>query len=527
MKQKYLYALMAAWCVAAATQAQSVYDAERLTTTDLNGSARFVGMGGALSALGADISTMSNNPAGIGLLRKSEIAVSASVVTQPEAIKFDMQGKSHVSFDQAGFVYSSKLYTDAVPYLNIGFNYRKVRNFRNLATSAVNTQALTGDAQGASMTWAWAEEGSYWADRSNDAFSETTAKGILTPSSYLGYNTDLIAHDAANSTADNNAFLTQNAYDHTYNQRVSGGISQYDFNLSTSINDRVFLGLTFSAYDVRRTGYSAYLENYIYGGGEGQFQYQNEEILSGNGYDLKIGAIFRPIASSPFRVGVSVATPTWYNLSAVRNAHLKNFKDAPSPQVWAEGQYAIDYFYRTPWTFNFSLGSTIEDYLAFGVEYEYKHLPASSYSYNSESYGYYERTSDRGLNGEMDKYLRGQSTLRIGAELKASSEFAVRVGYNHVTAPMKTAAFLDNTANSYSIDYTTNPAYINLGAINRYTCGVGYRGKKFYADLAYQYQAQNGTLYGFYANNNGSNVLPGSKVKMDRSQILLTLGVRL
>ncbi|MGL5261751.1 MAG: hemin receptor, partial [Bacteroides sp.] len=50
-------------------QAQTIYDGELLTQKDLSGSARFVGMGGALGALGADISTMGTNPAGIGLYR--------------------------------------------------------------------------------------------------------------------------------------------------------------------------------------------------------------------------------------------------------------------------------------------------------------------------------------------------------------------------------------------------------------------------------------------------------------------------
>ena len=40
----------------------------------------------------------------------------------------------------------------------------------------------------------------------------------------------------------------------------------------------------------------------------------NREI-TGTGYDLKVGAIFRPVEDSPFRIGVSVATPTWYDLT--------------------------------------------------------------------------------------------------------------------------------------------------------------------------------------------------------------------
>ena len=53
--------------------AQTIYDGAKLTGKDLNGTARIVGMGGAMGALGGDISTMGTNPAGIGLYRSSDL----------------------------------------------------------------------------------------------------------------------------------------------------------------------------------------------------------------------------------------------------------------------------------------------------------------------------------------------------------------------------------------------------------------------------------------------------------------------
>ena len=47
--------------------AQETYQDTKLVENELNGTARYVGMGGAMEALGADISTISTNPAGIGL----------------------------------------------------------------------------------------------------------------------------------------------------------------------------------------------------------------------------------------------------------------------------------------------------------------------------------------------------------------------------------------------------------------------------------------------------------------------------
>lgn len=48
--------------VATSVSAQTVYDAANIISKDLNGTARFVGMGGAMGALGGDISTIGTNP---------------------------------------------------------------------------------------------------------------------------------------------------------------------------------------------------------------------------------------------------------------------------------------------------------------------------------------------------------------------------------------------------------------------------------------------------------------------------------
>lgn len=55
-----------------------------------NGTARYIGMGGALDALGADISTISSNPAGIGLFRHSSANVSFGIVSQQDCKTFAM-----------------------------------------------------------------------------------------------------------------------------------------------------------------------------------------------------------------------------------------------------------------------------------------------------------------------------------------------------------------------------------------------------------------------------------------------------
>ena len=53
---------------------QSQLDAFKYSQTELNGTARYLGMGGAFGALGGDISAMNTNPAGLAIYKRSVFA---------------------------------------------------------------------------------------------------------------------------------------------------------------------------------------------------------------------------------------------------------------------------------------------------------------------------------------------------------------------------------------------------------------------------------------------------------------------
>ena len=62
MKSKYIFFVVSLFAALSAN-AQETYENAKLAGEDLNGTARYVGMGGAMEALGADISTIGSNPA--------------------------------------------------------------------------------------------------------------------------------------------------------------------------------------------------------------------------------------------------------------------------------------------------------------------------------------------------------------------------------------------------------------------------------------------------------------------------------
>ena len=122
---------------AMAANAQNAYDAERILGNELNGTARFVGMGGAMSALGGDISVMGTNPAGIGIFRRNDASVSFGFNSTGTESRFNgtsmKEDKTRASLDQLGFVYTHKIGNNtSLRYVNFGFNYHKSKNFNRL-----------------------------------------------------------------------------------------------------------------------------------------------------------------------------------------------------------------------------------------------------------------------------------------------------------------------------------------------------------------------------------------------------------
>lgn len=515
MKLKYIFitaALLNMFCASA----QDIYTMESVTSEDLNGTARFIGMGGAMSALGADISTMGTNPAGIGLYRSADVATSLSLNALAEGQKFDEHGKTRMSYDQAGIVYPIKMGNGSMRFFNVGFNYHKRKNFKSL----IGADQLL--ANGASQTWEMADVSSYWGG---------TDKG--TPLSNAGYQTYLYEKSEEADDSGYEQYNVYNGVNNSYRKWVTGGIQQYDFNMSTNISDRYYFGITFGVYNVDVDSYSGYMENLALNDGTsvGDYLLTNARSLSGNGIDFKFGTIIYPIEGSSFRVGLSFSTPVWYSLTANCTSQIYSTIGGKKYDYRTEvGDH--DFNIRTPWKFNISAGGTIGNFLALDAEYEYSDYSSASLSYDDVydewSWGG-NQTKDRELNREASKYLKGVSTVRLGAEAKLDYGLSLRLGYNYVSTPIKSNALQNQFINSASIDYNTSTNYVNLGDINRYTVGLGYKAKHFYTDFAWQYQQQSGDFYAFTTqrgNPSETNEAPCTKLKLDRSQFLLTLGYK-
>lgn len=542
MKRKYSLAL-AALTLCGSMSAQDIYKVENLSGNDLNGTARYVGMGGAMNVLGADISSMGINPAGTGLYRRSDVAFTGSATIQPNAVSMLDIDKARGSFDQAGFVYAFKTGNSGLKYFNIGFNYQKRRNFKNYI-------GLTGIAlpNGMSQTWELSQmAGTLDLYKDND-------RGKTMPIANAAYDSQLL--DAqVDETGKVTGYNPINATDYNYRRVQWGGVQQYDFNLSANIDDRIYAGVTFGVYNVNMHSGVYYDETIVPEEGmtpeQVRYNYyfmNQEEQLTGTGFDAKFGVIFRPLEDSPLRLGLSFATPTFYDLTSNAYVYMNSpyaFTDevkqyhpyAKGDSFHTEGTFNtgdFDYRIRTPWKLNIGLATTFGRNIALDAEYEISRYTGASISYPdydsySDWWGTTSSTKDRELNNEIDNWLKPVHTFRVGVEAKLAPSFYGRLGYNYVSSAFKDDAYLNLFTASSSYYNRTNTDYVNLGDINRVTAGLGYRGRNVYFDIAYQYQHQGGTAYAFNYIENGdktTNRLQGQKVNLNRHNIMMTLGFK-
>lgn len=545
-KRLFSIGMLAMAAVAAVAQIQ--YDAARFSGSELNGTARFVGMGGAMSALGADISVIGTNPAGIGLFRSHDLSLSFGFnknVTNSNLGGTEVKDeRTRASFDQLGFVYSTKIgnKTD-LRYFNIGFNYHKMANFNRQFSSR-------GNLNGSSLSWQMQDmmlgTGAYQNQASYDALLD--AENPYTSSAYygtpflgsMGVRTGLV--DDVTGNDGSFGMMGWNGASGDYYSREEGGINAYDFNLSFNVQDRFYFGATLGVYDVNYSRYSSYYETVLddKGNDNGSFQLNNWFTTDGAGLDLKLGVIVRPMEYSPFRIGFAVHTPIWYSLNdrytatlgtdilAFPEKYTENLSDYYAP----DASYLLEYQLATPWKFNVSMGTTFSNVLAVDAEYEFANYAKARY----KDAGGYDLAA---ANGAVDKYLKNVHTFRIGMEAKFTPQFSFRAGYNYVTSPIadNSARYVPNLSTNKA-DYIwfdetrTDPEYHNLKARNTLTLGLGYRGKFMYADVAYKYDFYKSDFYMFddyrFSNDGNSIVSRNSAaaVNHDRHQLLLTLGVK-
>lgn len=551
--------MASALCLPMLANAQGAIDALRLTQPDLRGTARFMSMGGAFGALGGDLTTLSQNPAGIGVYRSHELGFTLNLDAQNASS--ESQGFK-TSTDQTKFylnniggVLTIKLNSDVAPNLNFGFTYNKTKSYNRsykgnlgkLSNSMTNWMAGVSNANGVTE-----------ADVSGEYFNPyypddggPTAPWIST----LAYQSWLInpigdpnhptwegqwgspRYDSSNQLVDPG---TSGTAEYIVNE--SGSEDSFNIAFGGNFGNIVYWGMDFDITNLifgRDTYYAEYLDNAYVMSDQGiepttsDWSLRNHYNVSGTGFAYKLGLIIRPIQE--LRLGFAFHTPTYYSLNQefYATTATQYNGEAVNDHDTNDGYPGSSSFrFRTPWKIIVSAAGVIGTKFIISADYEWAQYSKMHFS-DVPGYDYYWDYSlidngnsfdDDGTNQNISRYFKNTSTFRVGAEYRVTPKFSVRVGYSNVSSPVKESA---KRGDEVIWTSGTDGAYTFPNSTNYITAGLGYRFGGFYADLAYVYKHTSATYHAFTDDPSDASIpSPKAKLGLTQNQVVLSLGYK-
>lgn len=575
---KKIATLLAFTAASAGLMAQSVPAAYSISQQELRGTARFMSMAGAFGALGGDVSTLSQNPGGIGVYRSNDISLTLGLDTYNSTAEADGVSSScrmtKFGLDNIGAVFSMRLYNNAMPNLNFGVSYNKTasfsRRYRGYIPRLENSLSnyIAGVTNNAGLNEADVSYGDNY-----DPYNPPAGNRYVPWISILGYYGFLTNPEGDKE----NPHWTGQFGDETtgrgnFNVLEKGSVDEFNIAIGGNIYNTVFWGIDFgiTALDYKiTTEWGEDLQNaYVYnpntdkvGLYDANWTMHDRYRLNGNGFNFKFGVIVKPIQE--LRIGFAFHTPTYYNLNETYSDEYIDFKYPFKTQntsaVANDGYPAVnDMSFRTPWRLIASVAGVIGQKFIISADYEWAGYKSMKYS-EASNYGYYDpwwdwdnpwngwgdwyySPSKSGAskaesgnsrysynnpndyaNANIKKVYRNTNTLRLGAEYRVLPSFSVRAGYSFSSTPVTTKARKNEVEvpgtgilSSYTLD--DNTSYI--------TCGIGYKHKGFYADLAYVYRHLTSEYYPFTIDTAYPALTPKAHLSFNNSNVALTLGYK-
>ena len=434
--------------------AQNVDDALRFSQIFYGGTSRFMSMGGAFTALGGDLSSLSQNPAGIGVFRSSEISLSPQLMKINTNARFNGMYSDYIynfNLSQAGFVSNiiSNNQEEGLIKLNFGYSFNKTNNLNQ-------NIMIQGTTNNGSMADYWAEtsDGILFNDLEGPAGIAYDAWVIdtLAGSGGRGYGT------VFSNYGDN----PPSVYGQNIRRLISyeGYTAEHALSIGGNYSNKIFFGATLGINKLKYSSHFEHLETMdldIPSRFE-NFNYTDHYENTGTGYSLKLGAIIKPVET--VRVGLAFHSPTWYRIN-------EYFYESISSNFTDGGQFDFEndamrynYALTTPFRALAGVAVQIQKFAILSADYEFVDYTTARFSETGDNYDYSEK------NRIIKNTLRSASNIRLGGEVRLNKLY-LRAGYGYYGK-----AFQPGDDNS-ELDYTS------------LSFGTGFREKNVYFDLAY------------------------------------------
>jgi hypothetical protein len=425
-------------------QAQGEVESLRYSSADAGWSARSMGMAGAYSSVGADISSFYTNPAGLALYKRTnlEMALShdnAGIETNyNETTHKDLT--SRLSIGNAGFIAVRKPRSPRILNLSYGLSYSKTQHFYQDFT-------LQGKAESSLMQQFARQAGGIYPNEIYTTYPFTA--GLA----YEVYGID--PADASGS-----AYVAATEGENTQRKKVTrqGRQNETTLGLALQIGENLYLGATAGITGIYFSEISSYTEKYPNGNRVTYIGFDEDLSTFGTGFNARIGAIYRIIKSVKIAASYQSKTITYlqdyYSTSASSNVDTTSYF-SNSPELNS------DYVLRTPsrWTFGLSALAGKNGMISMDwMQSDYRMSTMSGTNQNTYDYS--------AENSLFDTLFRRTNQLRAGLEVRVRSTYYVRAGYGIQQSPLS-----DQSKSLHP-------------SIQTWSAGIGYRDDHLFADLA-------------------------------------------
>lgn len=481
------------------------------------GTARSAALGGAFTSLGADLSSININPAGLGMYRSSDVGITPSVTWNTmESNYLGMNSDySKTRFGLGNVAAAFNLYQGggALTSFTLGVGYNKMADF--------NTSSL---ARG------------YGAPNSiNEIFAEqllgvpesTISQPKLKPfedlptdmwGGILAYQTgilDPVKGSDPQAYSPWNAIAEDAAINPTLRNITKGSIGEYDIAGGFNFGNILYVGFTVGIQDINYNNQNDYSEFYSNNPQPlNGMRYIRSLKMDGTGVNFKFGAVVRPIEN--LRIGLAVHTPTFIRINEEYIEYMSADYKNQRPGDMLDSRYALnEYNINTPTRLMAGLSYTVPGVGLITADYERVWYNGMRLK-NMNSWNYEES-----VKTDVEDLYRPANNFRVGIEATPLKNFYLRAGYAHYDNCMR---------GDYAI--FNNQAIIK--SYDNFSGGLGFRFQNIYVDVAYIYSKYKYNPYDMFyfaeydASGNQTYLIESGQVstRQNRNTISLSLGVK-
>jgi hypothetical protein len=487
LKRPFIGITLAWLCLSGAVSAQNELDAYRYMTPGPVGTARALGMAGAFSAVGADFSATSLNPAGLALYRKSDFMVTPALrLIDNKSTYLDQtatNGYSRFGFSNVGYVYADRIAKwnpetrtreEAQKGLksyafSIGFN-QIAQLGRRTEVSAYNTQSSITE---------------YFASQANGY----TAAELDIDNGYAGQAWWAYAIDTSGQDGNYIGAAEGGEVQQTLLMTELGRINEWTVGFAANLNDQWYFGGSVGILDLRYQSEMVFLEEDV---NDVHNTWANDSTpftsltftdgfaTRGSGINLRLGVIGKP--TDFLRVGLSVTTPTVSSMSDQYYSEIVGYLDGdPAPKQKADvPEGAFSYNLTTPFKVTVGGAAILGKRGFVSADFDYTDYSTARFK-SSASTGSAYYYSFRDENQSISNLFAGAYNVRLGGELRFGPGRA-RAGYGYYASILKKAYL-----NYYQ--YPDNAVESLRGGKQLFSLGLGIKQKSFYLDLAFVHEA--------------------------------------